>query len=388
MKIAAPWHSNSAHAATGYGTQTKQVVSRMIADGHKIMVAANYGVEATITEFEGIPTYPRGFDAWNNDIVGPYFDDWSAQHPDHRHMQFTLFDVWVYNSPRFDDIPTVSWVPVDHFPTPAGVADFCRKPTVTPVAMSQFGKTALEASDIECEYIPHALEKVYRPTGRVKVGDRLLTGREIMGGVSNDLFVVGCVNANKAGGGVHRKAWAENILAFSIFARRHDDVMLYLHTERFGAMGGWKLDELIKSVGLRDHQYQFVNQYAYRMGIPAEAVAAIYTDIDVLLAPTYGEGFGLTALEAQACGTRAILNNFSAQPELLGDGWLTDGQPFYDPGMKAWFNVPNVGSIVDALEAAYQAGRGRSAKAEKFVRDNYDADTVYETMWRPLLERL
>lgn len=387
MKIAAPWHSNAPHAPTGYGTQTKQVVSRMNADGHRIMVAANYGVEATVTEFEGIPTYPRGFDVWNNDVVGPYFDDWSAQHPGYRHMQFTLFDCWVFNSPRFDDIPTVSWVPIDHFPTPAQVADFCRKPTVTPVAMSKFGRKALESAGIACEYIPHALEKVYRPTGRVKVGDRMMTGRELMG-ISDDRWVVGCVNANKAGGGVHRKAWAENILAFSIFARDHDDAVLYLHTERFGAMGGWKLDDLIKSVGLKEHQVKFVNQYAFRMGIPAEGVAAIYTGLDVLLSPTYGEGFGLTLLEAGACGTRAIANNFSAQPELLGDGWLTEGQPFWDPGMKAWFNIPNVGSIVDALESAYQAGRGRSQKAEKFVRDNYDADQVFDTMWRPLLDRL
>ena len=82
------------------------------------------------------------------------------------------------------------------------------------------------------------------------------------------------------------------------------------------------------------------------------------------------------------------MNNFSAQPELLGDGWLTEGQPFWDAGMAAWFNIPNVGSIVDCLEQAYQEGRGRSAKAEKFVRDNYDADRVYAEKWRPLLESL
>jgi len=267
------------------------------------------------------------------------------------------------------------------------VADFLRKPTVTPIAMSQFGRKALEAVDIKCHYIPHALEPVYRPTGRVKIGDRMLTGREIMG-ISDDRWVVGIAQANKAGGGIHRKAWAENILAFSIFARDHDDAVLYLHTERFGAMGGWKLDELIKAVGLKEHQVKFCNQYAFRMGIPAEAVAAIYTGMDVGLAATYGEGFGLTPLEMQACGTKVIVNNFSAQPELLGDGWLTEGQPFWDDAHKAWFNIPNIGSIVDALESAYQAGRGRSQKAEKFVRDNYDADKVYDTMWRPLLDRL
>lgn len=386
MKIAAPWHSNGPHTNTGYGTQTKQVVSRMIADGHRIVVAANYGAEASITEFDGIPVYPRGYDPWNNDVVGPYFEDWKNQNPDHRYMQFTLFDVWVYNAQRFDEIPTVSWVPIDHFPVPPAVAEFLRKPTVTPIAMSKFGRDMLKAAKIDCHYIPHAIERVFKPTGRVKVGDSMMSGREIMG-IDEDRWVVGCVNANK---GVlpSRKVWPENILAFSLFAKNHPDAVLYLHTERDGAMGGLKLPEIIKSVGIPDDQVKFVNQYAFRMGIPQEMLAAIYTSIDTGLLVAMGEGFGLTSLELQACGTRVIVNNFSAQPELLGDGWLVEGQPFWDPGSKAWFNMPMVGSIVEQLENAYAAGRGRSKKAQDFVRNNYDADTVYDQMWRPLLDSL
>jgi len=41
--VAGLWCSNAAWSPTGYGTQTKQVVSRMIKDGHAIAVAANYG---------------------------------------------------------------------------------------------------------------------------------------------------------------------------------------------------------------------------------------------------------------------------------------------------------------------------------------------------------
>lgn len=393
--IAATWHSNACWGATGYGTQTRQVVTRMIRDGHKIAVAANYGLEATVMDWADpddgtvVTHYPRGLDVWNNDVVGPYFDEWTAQHPDHRHGQFTLFDVWIYESPRFDDIPTASWVPIDHMPAPPRVLNFLRKDTVTPIAMSKFGQRMLEDADVECEYVPHALDlNVFRPTGRVSTGGRMLTGREIMGlSDKRDQWVVGCVNANK-GTSPSRKAWAENILAFAIFARNHDDAVLYIHSDRDGAMGGLKLADYCKSVGLAEHQYKFVNQWAYRMGIPQEALAAIYTDMDVLLAPTMGEGFGITVIEAQACGTRVIINNFSAQPELLGDGWITEGQPWWNHDQGAWMNMPLIGSIVEQLEASYAAGRGRSAKAVDFIKANYDADVVYDQQWRPVLDRL
>ena len=100
-----------------------------------------------------------------------------------------------------------------------------------------------------------------------------------------------------------------------------------------------------------------------------------------------GEGFGVPMLEAQACGTRAIVNNFSAQPELVEDGWLTSGQPMYDAAQEAWFSTPDVYSIVESLEESYQLGRSRSALAREHAL-NYDADLVWEKHWRPYLASL
>lgn len=385
MKIAATWHSNAPWANTGYGQQTAQVVRRMVKDGHALAIAANYGLEATVTEWEGATVYPRGYDAWNNDIVGPYFDDWKAQHPGHHHMQFTLFDVWIYDSPRFDDIQTASWVPIDHMPAPPKVLDFLRKPTVTPIAMSKFGERMMQEAGVDCLYAPHAIEtSVFKPVGRVKVNGKMMTGREIMG-LSEDAYVVGMFNANK-GVSPSRKAWAENFLAFSIFAHAHPDAVLYVHTDRDGALGGLKLAELAKHCNIPSGQIKFVNQYALRLGIPAEGVAALMSACDVGLLPSMGEGFGITSIEMQACGTPVIVSDFTAQPELLGDGWLVEGQPWWDESSQAWFTVPFVSSIVDGLEAAYVRGKGRSAKAEKFVKENYDADVVYDRYWRPILD--
>ncbi len=49
----------------------------------------------------------------------------------------------------------------------------------------------------------------------------------------------------------------------------------------------------------------------------------IYNAADALLAPSLYEGFGLTVLEAMACGTPVITSNVSAIPEVVGDAAIT-----------------------------------------------------------------
>lgn len=384
--LTAVWFSNAPWAPTGYGTQTAQAVARMRNDGHRIAVIANYGLEAMQTIWEGINIYPRGYESYSNDVVAADFQDWKRQHPDGRPHVFVLFDAWTLKGPHWDELPTSIWTMVDHLPVPPEVLSRLKKPNVTPIAVTRFGQEQIQMHDIESPYIPMAIDtELYKPTDKYDNGGQILTGRQLMG-FDEDVFVVSLINANK---GVlpSRKAWAENILAFSIFAERHPDARLYIHTERFGNVGGIQMNPLIKAVGLRDEQFKFVNQYALHSGIPNEAMAALYSASDVLLASTLGEGFGLTVLEAQSCGTPVIANNFSAQPELVGDGWLTEGQPWWDPTQYAWFNTPNIPSIVDSLEQAYQRGRGRSEKAREHALA-YDADLVWDKYWRPYLAAL
>jgi glycosyltransferase involved in cell wall biosynthesis len=51
----------------------------------------------------------------------------------------------------------------------------------------------------------------------------------------------------------------------------------------------------------------------------------IYNAADILLAPSLHEGFGITLLEAMACGTPVITSKVSAMPEVVGDaGILVD----------------------------------------------------------------
>jgi glycosyltransferase involved in cell wall biosynthesis len=379
------WYSNAPWAGTGYGQQSAQVTTRLQKENYKTAIISNYGLEGNNTSWNGIQIYQRGYDLWSNDIITAHVQDWASRNINAQTILFTLFDVWVLKNSRFDNLPIASWVPIDHLPTPPDVLTWCRKPNVLPIAMSEFGKEMLNTKDVDCLYIPHAIEKVFEPKNKISNNERDFTGREFMG-YDEDVFVVSMFAANK-GITPNRKAFAENLLAFSQFCRKHDDVRLYIHSEDVGSSGGINLHKLLEAVGVPKNKYKFIDQYAYRIGVPQEALATLYTATDVLLACSMGEGFGIPVIEAQACGTPVIVSNFSAQPELVGDGWVVDGQPFWDAMQNAWLHSPNVKEIINALEEAYNNGRKRSTKAIAHAK-KYDADYVFETAWLPALERI
>lgn len=382
--------SNAPWSSTGYGTQTKQLTRRMVSDGIATAIAANYGLEATHIVWEGMPIFPRGFDAYSSDVVGAYAKEWAEANHDRKTFVLSLFDVWVFlGHPGWESIPLdiVSWVPIDHSPVPPKVARWCAKDNVTPVAMSHFGSQQLARLGIDHVCIPHGIETgVYKPTESADDGSgRIVTGRELTG-VPDDAHVTGIVNANKGSHPV-RKAFDVQILAWSEFARNKPDAHLYIHSEAHGAMGGIPLEPLLASCGAPKDRVHIVNQFLIRSGLPDPAMAAIYSSLDVLLSPTMGEGFGLTVAEMAACEGRAIVSDFSAQPELVVDGWHVGGQPSWDPNQQAWFFTPSVMEVVKALEESYE-DRRRSPQARQHIIDNYDADGLYSSGWRKLWKRL
>lgn len=377
--------SNAPFAATGYGTQTAQVCQRMVRSGHRVSVACNYGLEATIIDWNGITLYPRGLAPYSEDVLEAYSMAFASQAPELPRVVFTLYDVWVYlKNQSLERIPRIySWTPIDHQPAPPDVLEWCRRSNVTPIAMSRFGSEMLELEKIPHKYIPHAIEKVFKPTQTITGPLGVTNPREALG-IDEGAFVVMMNSANK-GVTPCRKAFGQAFLAFSIFALNHPDAVLYMHTESHGSMGGIDLPELAKAAGIKPEQLRFVDQFAYRNGIPQETLAAFYTMADVCLQTSMGEGFGIPTIEAQACGTRVIVSDFAASAELAGPGWKVAGQPDWDPAQRSWFFTPHVGAIVDALTQAYEAPRGVCEEAIAFAAE-YDADKVYAEAWVPLLE--
>jgi glycosyltransferase involved in cell wall biosynthesis len=331
-----------------------------------------------------VPHFPRGIDLYSNDAAPIDHANLIAKDPNKPNLFISLYDVWVMQSKGYDKFPIASWVPLDHVTMPPKVEQWLRKPNVTPIAMAPHGVRQMTAKGIECEYVPHAVDtKTYKPTfeiGKHAINDYL--------GIKEDEFLVGVVAANKASGLIHRKAFGELLMAFSIFSKQQPDALLYLHTDPYGMAGGWNLIQILQSLGIPKDKVLLPNPQDYRFGMSKKDLAAIYTRMDVLLAPSYGEGFGVPALEAQACGTRVIGSNWAATPDLISeDSWLTDGQPSWDAGQDAWWQTPNIPSLVNALKESYYAKRGPSQIAIDFAKD-FDIETVWDKHWVPVLKKL
>ncbi len=380
--------SNSYNSPTGYGQQATHLLDSLKRSGLDVAMLSNYGLEGVPTTIQTphgkVPHFPRGVDLYSNDSAPQDHMNWMAQHPDKPNLFISLYDVWVMQSKAYERFPIASWVPLDHVTMPPKVEQWVRKPNVTPIAMSPHGVRQMTAKGIECEYVPHAIDtKVYKPTyqiGKHAINDYL--------GIKEDDFLVGVVAANKASGLVHRKAFGEVLMAFSIFLKQQPDALLYIHTDPYGRAGGWNLITILQSLGIPKDKVLLPNPHDYRFGLSQANMAAIYTRLDVLLAPSMGEGFGVPVMEAQACGSRVIGSNWAATPDLLSeDSWLTDGQPAWDAGQDAWWETPNIPSLVNALKEAYYAPRGPSQVAIDFAKD-FDIQTVWDKHWVPVLKKL
>lgn len=374
--------SNSPGAPTGYGNQGQLLAERMIRSGIKFASLSNYGLEGRheILTIAGqkVPHYPRGFTHYSIDVIPTWMNDFANKNQDRKTVLMTLYDVWVYQEMKYDD-PIVSWVPLDHITPPPKVIEFLKKENVIPVTMAPHGQEQLASVDIESTYIPHGIDtKLYKPTPMISG----LPGKEFMG-VPDKTFLVGIVAANKANGSIHRKAFAENLLAFALFHKKYPDSQIYIHSEPSRVYGGFDLAALLKAVGLDKNAVILPDRDMLRTGYPEEAMAGFYTAFDVLLSTSYGEGFGIPTIEAQACGTRVITSNFAASKDLASeDSWKIDGQPFWDEAQTSFFSIPSVNSISKALEEAYHAERGTSQVAIDFAKQ-FDFDKLWEEKWIP-----
>ena len=376
--------TNDPNATTGYGVQASHLVDSMKKAGMQTAILSNYGTEGKIdkhrTKHGDVPIYPKGLLPYSEDVMELWHNHHRAQHPNLPHAIMTLYDVWVYNNMKAN-VPIISWVPLDHVTMPPMVKAFLERENVTPVAMSPHGQRQLKAAGFDAAYIPHSVDtNVFKRTKNF----RGKPTREVLE-IGEDTFLVGMVLANKANKIVHRKAYAEQLLAFGIFHKEHPDSHLYIHAEPSPIMGGFDLGQLIKACGIPADAVTIANRHELQLGYSDQDMAALYSAFDVLLMATYGEGFGVPTIEAQACGTRVIASNWAATADLVSeDCWLVEGQPFWDEPQRAFYQIPFLGSITNALEQAYKADRGPSAASRKFAL-GFDVETVWERDWVPFL---
>lgn len=382
-------HGNAPTVKTGYGIQIAQLVESLQADGHEPACSSTYGIQGGVENWNGIRVYGCGYDTNSNDRVHMHARHWFRNEPG---WIIVVTDVWAIRNPVLADFNVAAWVPIDHYtsvgPQP-NVLEFFERTGAVPLAMSRFGENLLLRAGLDPVYIPLSVDTAeYKPTPILSNG---MTGRELME-IPEDAFVVGMVAMNK-GWARDRKGFNEAFWAFGMFERDHPDAYLYVHSDAPGGAEGIDLHALAIHAGIPPHKIVFAggpSQYGYYLTYTPEMMAATYTAIDVLLAPSHGEGFCVPLVESQACGTPVIATDFSAQTELVpeGSGWLVVGQPEWDPAHLALYKCPIITDVIDKLELAYAADRAAMAEGCIKFAATYDTKVVYEKYWRPFIAEL
>jgi FkbM family methyltransferase len=384
MKLKVLWHSNAPAplSYTGYGVETALFVPRLAKMGYDVVISCMTGVSGFPTEWEGITCLPSGLTTYSSDILAEHARRFFGRDPG---LILVHYDAWAVGPDPVQGHACAAWAPVHSDPMSAGDQAFFHLSGSMPIAYSRFGERKMREAGLQPQFVPHGIDPtVFRP---LDAAERAEARRRLK--VPEDAFMIAMVGANK-GTDPPRKGWGEAFQAFARFRRKHPDAVLFCHTLA-ATIGDFGLDmrPMINQLGIADSVI-FSDDYPQVVGLFSDAFVARLTGCaDVYLQPSWGEGFGLGALQAQACGVPVIVGDNSAQTELCGAGWLVSCQPYWYWRDQANWACPSIRSIVACLEKSYRA-RGDAKLADKARRFAlaYDADTVAEQYWRPVMGML
>jgi len=193
---------------------------------------------------------------------------------------------WIAYCPQDGDPPMQNW---------KGIYSIADKV----VAMSKYGQGVFKNYlQMDVPYIYHGVDtELFKPQDNR--GEHL-----------KDKVIFGNFNRNQP-----RKQPVRCIRSFAKFAKDKDDVLLHMQMD-WRDQFGWPLDYFVKLYGINN---KIINPMP--AGMSRENVAAIYSQWDVNLMPTAGEGFGLCTIEGFACGVPCIHTDYTTGRELLRDGY-------------------------------------------------------------------
>lgn len=382
------WKSNAIWAPQGYGTSSKYLLPKFMELGIDCAQFAFYGLQGAKLDMhlpEGtLKIYPMGWDVWGLDVVDAYVKDHQAD------LLVSMMDLWPL-PPDYGEKLSCAWAPwfpVDHWPVSAEITERAKRAKY-PINYSKWGQAQMREAGAECGYIPPGVDcNVFKPepraAARVKFGDTFPDGS----------FVIAMVGANK--GVPSRKGYPEAAKMFKAFHDRHPEAILYIHAVDDRRSKGLDFRTMFSSIpGFPFEATRFPSQIGLSLGLDDKYMASLYNAADVLLQPSYCEGFGIPILEAQACGTPVIVNGCTAMPELCFSGQVVPikQEIYYWLNMGGFVGVPDIDGFIEALEWAYDMSQG--TEGQKWLREtaragalDYDYSLIVENYWIPFFEKV
>lgn len=334
-------HGNAPWVPSAYGQQLRLLGKQLRQIGHEVAYSANWGLQGAGLKFEGADVFPSSDGASANgcSLLPGHAEKWGAD------MVIALGDAWYWPAQVMNNLPCrlALWMPIDCSPLGAmdsGALEAIKGAQL--IAMSTHGAVELHAAGYDATYIPHA----FNPAEYKPYDAQLRAAARARLGLQPDEFVIGICAANKD---TVRKGFSEQLRAFADFHARHAQSRLLLHTLSDASQGGIDLQRLVGLLGIEE-AVVFPSPYGLNTGLyPAESMAAWFNSLDVLSACSWGEGFCVPVIEAQACGTPVISTNFAGEATLPAR-WRIGVNRWYISGHKAWWGQP----VVEEIEAAYE----------------------------------
>ena len=377
-KLKILWSSVSPTVESGYGRVTNEVVRRLIKAGFDVM---NHGYQSTgrLHKVDGtFKILEAGDKNYGVDVIPKYLDKYE------RDVYITLFDPWIFPD-RMSGLgrPWIPYTPVDAIPV-SWLQKNKLQYAYEIVCYSEFGRRELEKAGLHAVNIPHGVDtKVYRPLSKKRKAEL----RKKFG-IGENTFVIGSVGANLW----DRKDFPRMIRIFAEFNKKVPDSQLYIHAKPDGESGRrYNLAELAKLYGVLG-KVKFPRSGAPKL--TDEQMCNMYNTFDVYFATSRAEACGMPILEAQACGTPAIVPDNSAQPEWVrGHGWVV---PCSDhivvlttPQHNKWMLI-DIDKAVEALTDSYKNVLKRKAYSILARREmlKYDWDIIVKEKWIPFLNKV
>jgi glycosyltransferase involved in cell wall biosynthesis len=129
---------------------------------------------------------------------------------------------------------------------------------------------------------------------------------------------------------------------------------MFFHSQQ-QTPNGFPIKQLLHEFGIANRAY-FYDDYLSQFGSGSHEVVEQMNMFDVLLHPSQTEGFGLTIIEAQACGVPGLVNNIHSMPELVipgktGEVCKTDRRRF--TADNSWVWTADVNDLAECMERLY-----------------------------------
>jgi glycosyltransferase involved in cell wall biosynthesis len=384
------WNSNAPFAGSGYSIATRDILYRLAKDGWPVAISAFYGLDGGTADIAypdnlnpdlkgvKIKHYPRMGEPYGSDSMYWHGINWKAN------AIFCMQDIWTLN-PNFLSKFNV-WIPyfpVDKKPIPLNVLDKLRY-AYKIICFSKFGYDLVRDAGFYSTLIYEGTDtKIFKPEDKVEARKAL--------GIPQDIFLFSMVAANKEN--PPRKGFQEAIDAFKLFSDKHKEAAMFFQIQQ-RAPTGFPIKEYANYLGISNRMY-FLDDYRSQYAPDSSLINKVYNSTDVLLHPSQTEGFGLTLIEAQACGVPVVIQNSHSMPELIQEGKTGFGADTlyerFTPDMS-FVNTADYKSVYKCMEKAYVMAKTNPEKVRKDCRkwivDNFDIDTIVKEKWIPFLTDL